>query len=760
MTTAPESPSLPSRLPVPRALLALLVVLAALATYIPAIDGGRFHYDDGHHVVNNPAVHVDPSASGEPAADASRTERARYPGLAGFSARVAHLFTDPQTFSSERGVVMYRPVLMTSYAVDSSVHRGLTSWLERPVSLVRVFLTSNLLIHALVAVLVALLALRVGLPPIAALFAGLCMAVHPVFSEVVNYVSSRSESLAALWMLVAFHLHLSARARALPAAIPFAALAWIAALTATLAKETPALFCFAVAWFELVMRRDDLRRGALRALGWGAFYGLALGVLLLLRKSMLDAAAIDVVGRFNTVAADADPQTGGGRSILQNLLVQSRVVVLYLQFLIRPTGLSIDHSVAVTGDHTASTAVALLVHAGLFAGAARAWWRGVRLPLLVAGWFWLFLAPSVIVPLNVVMNEHRLYLPGIAVSLAVGAFLARVADALAARRAPDGDWRAPVALAALPFALFVSLAVHRSFEWHDDEVLWSSAVRQYPDSARARLHLGAVYQERAQLAPPDEQLVLVDRALDQYLVAERHHATWLNLQLNLANAWLLRARLTRADSDFEHALSACRAMGAIAGESTFRWRMLRAEILLAWKRYDEAEAQVRALDAEDDTTTPMYDELLSRILEAKGDLPGAQAAVERVLAICGPAERVEALLALGWWHMEAAIDGKRNGATQDELLRHIGEAEKHIGQAHELIGPGKLPNYRPKLYIARFLHYMGQPGVDEFMSGAAKMGWSRGERDVAWVRGGVTPNVPVGTYGSGRVIPKDPAPAE
>ena len=38
--------------------------------------------------------------------------------------------------------------------------------------------------------------------------------------------------------------------------------------------------------------------------------------------------------------------------------------------------------------------------------------RGRRLLPLCVAWFWIFLLPSVALPLNVVMNEHRLYLPG------------------------------------------------------------------------------------------------------------------------------------------------------------------------------------------------------------------------------------------------------------------------------------------------------------------------------------------------------------
>ena len=60
----------------------------------------------------------------------------------------------------------------------------------------------------------------------------------------------------------------------------------------------------------------------------------------------------------------------------------------------------------------------------------------------------MFLAPSVGIPLNVVMNEHRMYLPMIAVALLSGAALARVAETLGARHGAVRAWAAM----AVPFA--------------------------------------------------------------------------------------------------------------------------------------------------------------------------------------------------------------------------------------------------------------------------------------------------------------------
>lgn len=745
-----ESPARepPSAFRIPAPLAGVCLVLAVLFTYLAALTGGAFHYDDGHHVVGNPAVHAGPAVGPELPADAPLAERARRPGAAGLLARCERFFVDSQTFSSNPGTRMYRPVLMVTYALDSALHGA-----RDP----RWWLLTNLMIHALVAVLVAGLARRLGLSPLAATFAGAVMALHPVFSEALNYVSSRSESVAALWMLIALHLHLAGRDRGGAARAGFVVAALLASCCATLAKETTALFFVAVGWMELVRRRDDLRGGLVRGVVYGAIYSSWFLVLwFLLRPRMLDEHTSMITSRLVHVAAGADPETGGGRSILGNLMLQMRVVVLYLQLLVRPVGLSIEHGVDARDGHTLAAVVALLIHAGIAGAAVLAFLRkGVRLPLLCVGWFWIFLAPSIVVPLNVVMNEHRLYLPGIAVSLLAGAALARVADLLAARGV--APLRAAL-IAGAPLLLFVPLDVYRSRQWTDDETLWRAAVALYPDSARAQMHLGAALHEQAQVLPPERQLPLVDEALDHYLESERLHPTWLNLQLDLGNLWLQRARLSGADSDYRHAIDAFDAMGHIAGEQTPRWRMHKAAALMVWKHYDEAAVLVRRLDVEDDSVTPIYDELMAEILRGQGDGAGARAAQRRAIEVSRPEERVRRLLTLGWWDVEDAIDGRRSGTLGPAEQRALLDSgQKIIGEAHDL--GVKVGDYLPKLYIARFLHFLGQPGGDEFREGAIKMGWTRGvseeiaARDLAWTKGARTPNVVVGTFGAGRIVP-------
>ena len=136
-----------------------LILIAALAAFWPSLRGG-FQYDDHHSIVQN--KHLD-------------------------SMDLFAYFTDPAQYSVDEEKGMYRPLVVTTLAVN----RALGGW----------HLT-NLAIHIGCAYVVRWVAIGFGASATGALVAGLLFAVHPVCSEPVNYISARSESLAVLFSLL------------------------------------------------------------------------------------------------------------------------------------------------------------------------------------------------------------------------------------------------------------------------------------------------------------------------------------------------------------------------------------------------------------------------------------------------------------------------------------------------------------------------------------------------------------------------------
>jgi len=671
-------------------LVASALLLVTLIAYLPSVAGGAFHFDDGHSIVDNAGVRT--------------------------LANVPRYFVDPTLWSGEPGNCMYRPALLVTFALDYAV------WGYRASG----WLLTNVLIHACVVLLVYRLARRLGLSDLAAAFAGLVFALHPAISETQNYVSSRSESFAALLMFGALDLHLSARVSLGARAAAFTAAAMAASMAALLAKEMTAGFCAGVVILELVMSRESVARRLARAATFGALYAVPLVVFFLLRKHFLGTAVAQLA--IVNAPAGADAQVGGGRSIVDGMLTQSRVMILYLQTLARPVQLNVDHDVAVSQHATGSVLAAVAVHVATIGAAVRSALRGRRLFPLCVGWFWAFSIVTFVIPLNVVMNEHRLYMPMAAVALLAGAALARVAELSADR---FGSFAKGAALAAAPLVCFVPLLVQRAREWRDDETLWTVAVERAPLSGRAHMHLGAVWHERANDEyDRDERIRLLDAALAEYARSDALHPGWADLQLDIGNARLARGRALHDKDDVEKALAAYVRFGEIVGVGTARPRVLQAAALSELGEHDKALALALQLKAEDPVVTKFYDDLIASILRRKGDKQGAAEAMLRVIAIEEPQDQTGGLLQLGWWCFE---DGDFR-ASEDYISRALTIAKR----THDP---------KPPLYIARFLNLMGQPGADEYVR--ASRAWSGGVPPVweRWALGGPTPGVFTGTAG-------------
>ncbi|MEC7843065.1 MAG: hypothetical protein VX911_09290 [Candidatus Latescibacterota bacterium] len=94
-------------------------------------------------------------------------------------------------FSRNVGSDMYRPLVLVSYTLNYRVE-GFE---------VRGYHVVNLQLHVLVTWLVYGLLVSIGGSGYGSLFAAALFGVHPLAAEPVNYISSRSESMALLALL-------------------------------------------------------------------------------------------------------------------------------------------------------------------------------------------------------------------------------------------------------------------------------------------------------------------------------------------------------------------------------------------------------------------------------------------------------------------------------------------------------------------------------------------------------------------------------
>jgi len=335
------------------------------------------------------------------------------------------------------------------------------------------------------------------------LFAGFVAGLflwHPLQTESVAYVASRSEALSGMFFYAALALFLRRRSAAI--SWPAAAGVLLVYGAAVLSKEHTAVLAGLLLLTDYFWNPGFSLRGVRQ--NWRLYAPLALGA----------AAALRFVWN---ILRSSDSAGFGIREFTwqQYFLTQCRALWLYLRMFVAPYGQNLDHDFAISRRPEAG---ALLGLAGLaLAVAAAIYWRK-RYPLAAYGWLaaLLTLAPtSSVVPLLDPVAERRMYLalPWLALALVE----------------PLRRWRTtpPRLAAALGLVLLAAggLSWRRNQVWSDPIELWRDAAAKSPRKQRPHFQLAyAYYQEgrcrealphyarAAELGPADYRL-LADWAL-------------------------------------------------------------------------------------------------------------------------------------------------------------------------------------------------------------------------------------------------------
>ncbi|MFH1566640.1 MAG: tetratricopeptide repeat protein [Gemmatimonadota bacterium] len=452
-------------------LLGLLFAILALA-YADSFGNG-FHYDDSHSLVDNPHLRR--------------------------LANVPRFFADPGTFSAMPDTRMYRPLLLVTYALNYALD-GYQ---------VRGYHAANLLLHLANALLVWEVARQLaGSGPrvvAAAAAAAVAFALHPLASEPVNYISSRSALLATTFYLAAF-LVLVRTPSDRPG--PWRHLA-LAALFAggLLSKENTITFPAVGAAYLLLSGR--WRAASLLAVPAALGLAYVAGTRAIIGKAVLDPV----------------------RPLAIQWATQVKALPFYLARVAMPVELSAEPAFAAAAgltDGPVLLAAAFGLSLAVAVGLGRRRWSA---EVFAALWFALALLPESLVPLNVLVNEHRLYLPMAGAAVGLGALWARMA---AGRRA--------VGLAVAAIAMV--LVAQRNRAWQSEETLWADAAAKGPGMARPHVNLGKAYLEEGRY---DEAIAASRRALAIQPDLDRAH-------YNIGTAYLSQRHYAEAMASYERAL--------------------------------------------------------------------------------------------------------------------------------------------------------------------------------------------------------------
>jgi hypothetical protein len=435
----------------------------------------------------------------------------------------------------------FRPVVNVSYAIDRAI------WGYRPFG----YHLTSIALHAAVCLLLFLFLRRAltdagatsegspdatpGVQRTWAAFAGAALfAVHPMQSETVGYVSSRSEILCALFILAA--LLLARMAMGASASAPAssgaarralaAGAACVCALLALLSKEVAASLPLLLFAYDRLLAPGDT--GAKRRRVARVFIPLAL--------LMVAAVAYRVRSLAGTDAAlSAAP--------LHNLLTQAIVIWRYLGLLVVPAGQAIMHETRTVTSLT--DPLALLAIAGLAALGAAAFRARRMAPLWALGMVWWFacIAPSSsVIALRQGMAEHRVYVASAGLAIVMSAVAAQVI-----RRTVAPSGRVPAAWTAVligTLAVCGALTVRRNTVWASPVSLWREAHRLAPANGEVRRALGDALRDSGDCSA----------AMIEYEAVLREQPRNREVMTNLGICLGSSGRLREAEQAFRRAL--------------------------------------------------------------------------------------------------------------------------------------------------------------------------------------------------------------
>jgi protein O-mannosyl-transferase len=375
----------------------------------------------------------------------------------------------------------------------------------------------NVMIHIVNSILVFVVGTRLfrkafpsspELPRTYALLAAAFFILHPVQTEAVTYVSSRSDLLsttAYLCGLLVFMLIPESRIGVL------AALAVLFFLILGFGfKETIATLPAGIFLYDYIfVAKSNLRSMWSRWRFYAAFAGLP--TLIFYAMSRQRGFVRGFLHDFEVLKASS--QMGSWNY----LLTEFRVMPRYFRLIVFPTGLNLDYNFPIARSFgEPAVALSFLLILAVIGFAWR--WREAR-PVFAFSIFWFFitlLPTSSIIPIPDVITERRLYLPLAGVCLSFPVLLAtlgaaydrRAAARSATARGQSANGRLPRRLASAVLALLLILTVARNYVWSDDVRLFSDAVAKSPHMLRPYQNLMLALMKRGE----EEQAIVVAKA--------------------------------------------------------------------------------------------------------------------------------------------------------------------------------------------------------------------------------------------------------
>ncbi len=475
----------------------LLPCVLAIIAYSNSLNNG-WHFDDRHSILYNKSIRTLDNS--------------------------LRFFTDAGTFSGKDvRKVVYRPLLLLGYALTYAAG-GYYLPLWHSVQII---------LHCICVYLIYCFILRLTKDENITFWATTFYAVHPIHTHAVNYLCSRSEIQASIFMvatLLAAMRSCEGEKKRFWQIISYLCMT-AALLTKAIAVTTPFIFMLWDLWLGPASKEEKgLKKAIWRAL---PLVALVCGYMII-RKLLLEALVLPIAEDATKpglrLVMDHPVETArsaiGGRSIFTNLLAQATVLWTYIYLLFWPPALTPIHNISPSPTFLSWPTVITVPAVWIVLGLLFYWRKKFPLHSFCGLFFFFCVAPTTLLPLNLLANEHRVYLGS------AGLFL--ILSRLFLHLTVKVKWRATIGTVLVVVLILSTL--HRNTFWRSSAALWADARAKAP-TARYVHHQYAVALLKAGFT--EEALWQMEMSFKlypfkepiQWIVVGANHATLGNVLL-------------------------------------------------------------------------------------------------------------------------------------------------------------------------------------------------------------------------------------
>ncbi len=469
-------------------------------------------------------------------------------------------FKDGATFSSLPSNQSYRPVLSTSLAIDYWLGNGLTDTFQ-------FHLTSYLLFVIIGALLFLfyqkILSFSEESPTVllVSLIATAFYLLHPACAETVNYIIQRGDMFAAFFLVLGFVLY---------AYVPLCRQYYLylpVIFIGILAKPNTLVFAPLFLIYQYLFEYRLTGKDIVDVNKYGKVIFASLG-----------AFAVCILAYLFMSAMQSESYAYGGYDRLHYIATQPFILFYYFSAWFAPIGLNADTDWSAFPSVVDPRAIFGFVFIAILLTVAFITSNYKRSKPIAFGILWFLVGnlPTSLLPFSEIMNDHRMFMPFVGLTLAAVWSIYLLAETVAKQielpQYVKYSFYAFVGLALLGFAYGTHT---RNEVWKTEETLWKDCAVKSPENGRGLMNYGLALMSRGDYKTAE---MYFQRGLDAW-------PTYSYLHVNMG---VLKSALGKSEEAEKFFLSGIQFGGGYPNSHYFYARFLKEK-----GRKDEAIRELK-----------------------------------------------------------------------------------------------------------------------------------------------------------------------